>query len=147
MQFHKRIFAIALALVFVLALAACGGIGGSAPATLADVPTYPDAVALKPGENVMADTLAKNVQQAGAMGAKLDQQMVTLPGDTSWDKVKGFYTDKLTGAGWTAANLPIPENDVVKMTVWTKGTQSLTVGQITEPVSKDNFLLFSLATQ
>ena len=144
MKFHNRIVAIALAVLFVLALAACGG---GAPATLADVPTYPNATALKPGENPMADTLAKNVQQAGAMGAKLDQKIFTLPGDTSWDKVKGFYTDKLTGAGWTATNLPIPDNDMIKMTVWTKGTQSLTVGQITEPVSKDHFLLFSLATQ
>jgi hypothetical protein len=144
MKFHNRIFAAALAILFVLALAACGG---GAPATLDDVPAYPNATALKPGENAMADTLAKNVQQAGAMGAKLDQKMFTLPEDTSWDKVKGFYTDKLTGAGWTAANLPIPDNDMVKMTVWTKGGQSLTVGQITEPVSKNNFLLFSLATQ
>ena len=145
MKFHNRIFAVVLALLFVLSLAACGG--SSAPATLADVPAFPDAVALKPGENAMADTLAKNVQQAGAMGAKLDQKIFTLPGETSWDKVKGFYTDKLTGAGWTATNLPIPDNDMIKMTIWTKGTQSLTVGQITEPVSKDNFLLFSLATQ
>ena len=144
MKFHSRIFAIALAIMFVFALAACGG---GAPATLDDVPAYPNATALKPGENVMADTLAKNVQQAGAMGAKLDQKIFTLPGDTSWDKVKAFYTDKLTGAGWTSTNIPIPDNDMFKMTVWTKGGQSLTVGQLTEPISKDNFLLFSLATQ
>jgi hypothetical protein len=144
MKFHNRIFAVALVVMFVLALAACGG---GAPATLADVPTYPNATALKPGENAMADSLAKNIQQAGAMGAKLDQQIFTLPSDTSWDKVKGFYTDKLTSAGWTATNLPIPDNDMFKMTVWTKGSQSLTVGQITEPISKDNFLLFSLASQ
>jgi len=145
MKFHNRIFAIALAVLFVFALAACGG--GGTPATLDDVPAYPNAAALKPGENPMADTLAKNVQQAGAMGAKLDQKIFTLPGDTSWDKVKGFYTDKLTGAGWTATNLPIPDNDMFKMTVWTRGGQSLTVGQLTEPISKDNFLLFSLSTQ
>jgi hypothetical protein len=145
MKSHKRIIAVVLAVLFTLALAACGGSG--APATLADVPAYPNATALKPGENPMADTLAKNVQQAGAMGAKLDQQIFTLPEDTSWDKVKGFYTDKLGGAGWSPANLPIPDNDMIKMTVWTKGSQSLTVGQITEPISKDNFLLFSLATQ
>jgi hypothetical protein len=145
MKSHNRIFAVALAVVFVLALAACGGSG--APATLADVPAYPNATALKPGENAMADSLAKNVQQAGAMGAKLDQQIFTLPGDASWDKVKGFYTDKLTGAGWTATNLPIPDNDMFKMTLWRKGTQNLTVAQLTEPVSKDNFLLFSLSSQ
>src|SRR5690242_21326939 len=75
MKFLNRSFAIALALVFVFALAACGG---GAPATLNDIPTYPNATALKPGENPMADTLAKNVQQAGAMGAKLDQKIFTL---------------------------------------------------------------------
>ena len=144
MKFHNRIFAIILAAMFVFALAACGG---STPATLADVPTFPDATALNPGENPIADTLAKNVRQAGSMGQKLDQKMFTLPSDTSWDKVKAFYTDKLTGAGWTSTSIPIPDNDMFKMTVWTKGTQSLTVGQITEPVSKDNFLLFSLASQ
>jgi hypothetical protein len=145
MKFHNRMFAVALAVMFVLALAACGG--GGAPATLADVPAYPNATALKPGQNPLADSLAKNVQQAGAMGAKLDQQIFTLPADSSWDKVKGFYTDKLTGTGWTATNLPIPDNDMFKMTLWRKGTQNLTVAQLTEPVSKDNFLLFSLSSQ
>jgi hypothetical protein len=144
MKFHNRVFAVALATMFVLALAACGG---GAPATLNDVPAYPNATALKPGENPMADSLAKNMQQAGSMGQKLEQKMFTLPGDTSWATVKSFYTDKLTGAGWTSTNLPIPDNDMFKMTVWTKGSQSLTVGQLTEPISKDNFLLFSLATQ
>ncbi len=145
MKFHNRVFAVALAAMFVLALAACGG--GGASATLDDVPAYPNATALKPGENPMADTLVKNMQQAGSMGQKLEQKMFMLPGDTSWDTVKSFYTDKLTGAGWTSTNLPIPDNDMFKMTVWTKGSQSLTVGQLTEPISKDNFLLFSLATQ
>jgi len=43
--------------------------------------------------------------------------------------------------------LPIPDNDMFKMSLWTRGSQSLTVAQITEPISKDSFLLFSLATQ
>ncbi|HJZ46698.1 MAG TPA: hypothetical protein VKE41_06015 [Roseiflexaceae bacterium] len=144
MKSRNRIFAVVLALLFVLALTACGG---GAPASLSDIPTYPNAVALKPGENPMADTLAKNVQQAGAMGAKLDQKIFTLPKDASWDQIKGFYSEKLTSAGWSSTSLPIPDNDMFKMTVWTKGGQSLTVGQLTEPVSKDSFLLFSLATQ
>ena len=144
MQLRNRFFAVVMALLFVVALAACGG---GAPATLNDIPAYPNATALKPGENPMADTLAKNIQQAGAMGQKLDQKIFTLPDDASWDKIKGFYSDKLTSTGWSSTSLPIPDNDMFKMTVWTKGTQSLTVGQLTEPISKDNFLLFSLATQ
>ena len=144
MKFRNHTFAIMLALLSVFALAACGG---GAPATLSDIPAYPNATALKPGENPMADTLAKNVQQAGTMGQKLDQKIFTLPKDANWDQVKSFYSEKLTGAGWSSTSLPIPDNDMFKMTVWTKGGQSLTVGQITEPISKDSFLLFSLATQ
>ena len=144
MKFRTRIFAIALVVFTLLSLAACGG---SAPAKLSDIPVYPDATVLKPGENPMADTLAKNVQQAANMGANIDQKIFALPKEASWDQVKKFYSDKLTADSWTASNLPIPDNDMFKMSLWTRGSQSLTVAQITEPISKDSFLLFSLATQ
>jgi hypothetical protein len=36
---------------------------------------------------------------------------------------------------------------MTQMSLWTRGTQSLTVVRLTEPISKDTFLLFSLATQ
>ena len=145
MKLFNRMFAVVLIALAMLSIAACGG--AAAPATLGDIPVYPNATALQPGQNPMADTLAKNVQQAGAMGAKLDQKIFTLPKDASWDQIKGFYSDKLTGAGWSAANLPIPDNDMFKMTLWTRGSQNLTVGQLTEPISKDSFLLFSLSSQ
>jgi len=144
MKFHTRIFAIALVVLAVLSLAACGG---SAPAKLSDIPAYPDATQLQPGQNPMADTLAKNVQQAANMGANIDQKIFTLPKEASWDQVKKFYSDKLTADSWSASNVPIPDNDMFKMSLWTRGSQSLTVAQITDPVSKDSFLLFSLATQ
>jgi len=144
MKLLNRMFALPLVLIAVLALTACGG---SAPAKLSDIPTYPDAVQLKPGENPMADTLAKNVQQAANMGANIDQKIFTLPKGASWDQVKKFYADKLAADSWSASNLPIPDNDMFKMSLYTRGSQSLTVAQITEPVSNDAFLLFSLSTQ
>ena len=140
----NRLRAAALVVVAILSLAACGG---GPPAQLSDVPVYPNATQLQPGQNPMADSLAKNVQQAGAMGAKLDQKIFTLPQDASWEQIKGFYTDKLSAAGWSANNLPIPDNDMFKMTLWTRSGQNLTVAQLTEPISKESFLLFSLSTQ
>src|SRR5690349_9393593 len=116
-----RIHAVILVVLATLSLAACGG---SPPAQLSDVPVYPNATQLQPGQNPMADSLAKNVQQAGAMGAKLDQKIFTLPDDVSWDQVKSFYTDKLTAAGWSAMSLPIPDNDMFKMTLWTRSGQN-----------------------
>ena len=144
MKFLSRALAFVAILAVALSLAACGG---GAPATIADIPTFPDSTALQPGQSPIADTLAQNVKQAGAMGAKLDQKIFTLPAETSWEKVKGFYGDKLGGAGWTAGNLPIPDNDMFKMSVWTRGGQSLTVAQLIDPSSKDSFLLFSLTSQ
>lgn len=144
MKFLSRTLAFLVILAAVLSLAACGG---SAPATLADIPSFPDSTALQPGQSQIADTLAQNVKQAGAMGAKLDQKIFTLPAETGWDKVKGFYGDKLGAAGWSTSNLPIPDNDMFKMSVWTRGGQSLTVAQLIDPSSKDSFLLFSLTSQ
>jgi hypothetical protein len=128
----------------LLTLAACGG---GQPATLADIPVYPNAQQLEPGKNPMADTLAKNVQQAAALGGKIDQRMYTLPKDANWQQIKGFYSDKLGASGWSNVNLPIPDNEVMKLAIWKKGGQSLTVGDLTEPTSGDSFLLFSLASQ
>ena len=126
-----------------------GGGASSGPATLADIPSYPEAKALKPGENQIADTLAQNMKQSAQMGQKLEQQMFTLPQDATWDKVKTFYTEKLTAAGWQPANLPaMPDNPMMQLSIWMKGTQNLTVGRMaTDPAAKDAYLLFSLSSQ
>lgn len=142
--FFRWSLALLVAALAVVALAACGG---SPPAQMTDIPSYPNATALKPGENQIADTLAKNVQMAGQMGQKLDQQIFTLPGNTSWKDVKDFYSSKLSAAGWQNSNLPIPDNDMMQMAVWTRGGQSLTVARMSEPTGGDTFLLFSLASQ
>ncbi len=139
-----KLFAVAALLVLaVMMLAACGG--GSQPATLNDVPTYPNTTELKQGQNPMADTLAQNVATAAGMGQKLDQKMYKLPKDAKWDDVKGFYSGKLTGAGWQAINVPSVPNPTFQMSIFKRGTQSLTVAQLNDPSTNDSFLLFSLA--
>lgn len=157
----KQIFSLRVLCVIVWSsLAACGGDVGSSSSSsgtsgssavqinsLADMPTYPNAKALQPGQNPMADTLAKNVQQAGQVGAKLDQKIFELPKDAKWDDIKKFYHDKLTAASWQNLNLPMPDTEMVKMSVWKRGTQNMTVAQLTEPIKKDTFLLFSLSSQ
>jgi hypothetical protein len=141
----RRPAVLLVAMLMLLSLVACGP--AATPATLGDIPAYPDAKALQPGENQMADTLAQNVQMAGQMGQKLDQKIFTLPKDASWDQVKGFYSEKLSGSGWSSTSMPIPDNEMTQMSLWTRGTQSLTMMRLTEPISKDTFLLFSLASQ
>jgi hypothetical protein len=147
MKLRTTLNTLVLVACSLVALVACGGSAPAAPATLADIPTYTGAKALQPGENPMADTLAKNVQQSAAMGSKLEQKIFSLPKDADWAAIKSFYTEKLTAAGWANTNVPVPDNDMFKMTLWKKGTQNLTVAQLTEPISNDTFLLFSLSSQ
>lgn len=147
MSYRKLVFAISLFALLVAGVTACGG-GSSQPITLNDVPAYANAKLLQPGENPMADSLAANVQQAAGAGQKLDQRMYTLPQDTSWDQVNKFYTDKLGGSGWQTISLPAgaAANPVMQISIWKRGGQSLTVAKLTDPVSTDSFLIFSLST-
>ncbi|MCU0492535.1 MAG: hypothetical protein MUD01_13165 [Chloroflexaceae bacterium] len=133
--------------LLALLLAVLAGCGGASAVTLNDIPVFENAQLLEPGKNPIADTLAKNVQQAGQMGAKLDQRMYTLPKDTSWDSVQAFYKEKLEGSGWKSLNMPAAGSDMAQLSIWTRGTQSLTVARIAEPVNNELYLLFSLSSQ
>ncbi|MGB8644960.1 MAG: hypothetical protein WCF84_06965 [Anaerolineae bacterium] len=119
--------------------------GSAAIASLNDMPAYPNAAVLKPGENKMADTLAQNVSTAAGMGQRLDQRMYSLPKGATWDAVKSFYSDKITAGGWQAVNTPSVPNQMFQFSIFRKGTQSLTVAVLTDPTTNDNFLLFSMA--
>ncbi len=145
MKQFKLYAAVALFAILMMVMTACGG-GAAQPASLNDIPSYPNTTQLKPGDNPMADTLAKNVTTAASMGQKLDQRMFTLPKDAQWDQIKSFYSDKLGSSGWQPLNVPAVPNDMFQMALYKRGGQSLTVAQIVEPVSKDTFLLFSLST-
>ena len=143
--------------ILAVVLAACGpnapaipgapGSGSSGPkvTSLADVPAFEGATQLQPGQNPMADTLAKNVQQSAGLGQKLDQRIYSIPKSTNWDAVKKFYGDKMTASGWQPLNANIPDNDMFKLAIWRNGTQSLTVAHLTDPTSKDTFVLLSMA--
>ncbi len=81
----KSIVSLGAALVM---LSACGG---AKPATMADMPTYPGATELKPGESTLANTLANNVAQndqlkqaMGGAGTKIDQKGFKLPAAATW---------------------------------------------------------------
>ncbi len=146
MKYLKIALALAVLALALVAISACGG-GSSQAISLNDVPAYPNTTPLKPGENPMADTLAQNVQTAANMGSKLDQKIFKLQAGANWDQIKSFYGDKLSGSGWQAINLPIPANEMTQMAVWKRGGQSLTVIQLSDPVSQDMFLVFSLSSQ
>lgn len=134
-----------LAALALISLTACGGAGP--PATLADVPAFTDARELKPGEDPRADSLAENMKQAGAIGTSLEQKIFAMPEGATWDSVKSFYDGKLGEGGWQPTNLPVamPANDMFQLSLYRRGNQNLTVMLLTEPISEDKFLLYSLS--
>ena len=150
----KRFVAFALLLVALTALfAACGG---GAPATMNDIPAPPNATAL---DSNIANTLANNMQQDAALrqamgaGGKTEQKGYSVPKDTAWDSVKGFYADKLKAAGWETnsmvSNIMAQANAVNSMyqtEMWKKGNQTLTVILLADPISQEKQVLLSLST-
>lgn len=136
-----------LAFSLLVVSSACG----STAATVADLPVYPGAVELMPGEDPLADTLANNMQQDASfrqnvgVGGKIEQKVYRLPADGSWEAVKAFYDRELQAAGWKsgmggiggdianqALELANQASDMMKTTLWSKGKQVFTIFRLME---------------
>src|SRR5262245_56159716 len=158
MRIPTKLLAVVLTVLSLFTLAACGG---SAAATLADIPAYPGATELKPGESNIADTLANNNQADAAMrgqlgvGGKTEQKGFNLPKDAKWDQIKGFYDEKLKAGGWSTNSLVSgimdqanQGNTLFPTSNWQKGTQNVTVVMVTSPTNADEKqLVISLSSQ
>lgn len=149
--------------VLLMLLAACG----SKAATMADIPAYPDAVALEPGTDPIADTLVNNMVQdaqirnsAGASG-QIEQMAYRLPAGITWEQVESFYNDKLgaddweNGLGGIAGNIAgdvmnsvNQSNDLFQTGTWSRNKQTLSLIRVAESTDSDGsfLLILSLAT-
>jgi hypothetical protein len=158
-----RLVVLAFCATLLLALTACG----ASAVTVADLPTYPDAVRLQAGEDPIADTLANNMAQNAAMtsgmgglGGSIEQVAFRLPAGTTWDQLNGFLTTELDAAGWdTGMGGPGGDiasqalasanagNDMFQTAMWNKGDQILTVFRLTDPNNAEQpYLIVSLNT-
>jgi hypothetical protein len=156
---------LALVLLFLFAaviLSACGG----GAATIDDLPVYPDAVALQPGDDPVADTLANNAEQDAALrsdlgvGGSVVQKAFRLPAGATWDQVKAFFDGELDSAGWESGLGGIAGgiagdvldsanagNELFQTAIWSKGKQNLTVIRTMDASNPDQpYLILSLAT-
>ncbi|HNB52906.1 MAG TPA: hypothetical protein PK530_13235 [Anaerolineales bacterium] len=157
--FTRRILPL---LLVVFVLAACG----AKPVTIADLPVYPNATALNPGDDPVADTLVQNMAQDAqirtsvGVGGSIEQKAFRITSDASWDAVNKFFTDELTGNGWESGmggpggdiagdilNQVNADNDVFQTAIFSKGKQSLTIMRVADPTNPDSlYLILSLAT-
>lgn len=155
-------FVFVLLALLALLLAACG----SKPATVNDIPAYPNATALQPGEDPIADTLVNNMAQDASLranigvGGSIEQMAYRLPEGTTWDQVKSYYDKELDGAGWKSGmggpggglassimDSVNTGNDLFQMASWNKGKQILTLIRNVNPTNESEvYLLMSLNT-
>lgn len=155
-------FAFVLFALLTLLLAACG----SKPATVNDIPAYPNAAALQPGEDPIADTLVNNMSQDASLranigvGGSIEQMAYRLPEGTTWDQVKSYYDKELDGAGWDSGmggpggslasgilESVNTGNDLFQMASWNKGKQILTLIRNVNPTNESEvYLIMSLNT-
>lgn len=163
MRATRRLMIVVAAMLLSMLLAACG----PQNVAIADLPVYPGAVELKPGESAIGDTLAQNMQQDAAMrqsagvGGSTEQKGFTLPGDAGWDAVKAFYADELKAAGWAEgmggpgggiASQMIEQanqgNDLFQTAMFNKGNQVLSVIRVASPTDPSTVeLILSLSTR
>ena len=164
MRILASVKGVAIAVLCAATLAACGG---GAPMTMGELPAYPGSSELKPGESKIAETLKKNMEMDTQMrsaigtGGKTEQKGFKLPADASWDKVKSFYGDKLKTGGWTegmggqAGNMAAAvmntvnaQNDVFQTAMYSKGTQTLSIFRMADPIDKSQVVMIaSLSTR
>jgi hypothetical protein len=156
----SKVWVILLALTLAVVSSGCAGGGTSAT----DLPVFPGAVELKPGEDPVADTLAKNMEQDASLrqnigvGGKIEQKVYRLPAEGTWEAVQGFYDKELTGAGWKSGMGGIggdiagqaleslnAANDMLKTAMWSQGKQVLTIIRLLEtPGASQAYLIISL---
>jgi hypothetical protein len=168
----KKIFSVMMSLL-IFATLACNSIlpFGKKAVAVGDLPAYPGATELKPGESVIADTLAQNVEQnealkqaMGPLGSgNLEQRGFQLPAEATWEQVKSHYDTELGGAGWTsglggiagslvdvnammeAAN---QGNELFQTALWSKDKQTLAIVMMTDPTDPaKKEMIMSLSTR
>jgi hypothetical protein len=158
---NRSIFAIPLVFLFAaVLLSACG----SKAVAISDLPVFPNAVALQPGEDAIADTLLNNAEQDAALrsnigvGGGIEQKAFRLPEGTTWEQVKAHFDGGLdgweSGLGGVAGGLANDildsanvGNDLFQTTIYSKGKQNLTVIRMADALNPDQpYLILSLAS-
>ncbi len=160
MKTRSTFMLVVILMITAVILSACG----SDPVTVDDLPVYPDAVALQPGEDPIADTLLNNAEQDQALrsdlgvGGSVVQKAYRLPEGTTWEQVKGHFDGQLGGwesglggVGGGLANDILDSanvgNELFQTTIYSKDDQSLTVFRMTDALNPDQpYLILSLAT-
>lgn len=143
----RKIWLLVVLLAFSLALAGCKSF---TPITIEQVPVYPDAVLVEPG-NVMAETIAGAIREnADTEAVDVEIRMYTLPPETPWEAVLAYYQTEIDTEQWQQTEDLKNESDYVNTVGWTRGglsgEQAFLVGHSIDPLGGAPFLILMLFT-
>jgi hypothetical protein len=131
-------------LLLLLLLAACGG---SPPVTMSDIPRFPGATLVEPGQSEAGDNLAQSLAGQALQSSVL---VYRLPEGGSWEEVKAFYADELAKEGWNASMNLSPAAPSANAG-WTRGSldqeQALLLDLSSDDTTGEPFLLVALFSE
>jgi hypothetical protein len=134
-----------LAVLILFSAAACG----TQPVTVGDLPAYPGATPLEPGQNTVADSVVSAMQQSAEQQSLNAQfRLFSLPAGTTWDDVKNFYTTEMTGRGWKPESAMDVTGGAFQATGWSLGTgdsqQALVLGYVPDVGAQGAFATLAI---
>jgi hypothetical protein len=141
----RTISKASLALFVLLLVAACG----AQPIAVDQVPVYPGAQPMERGQNTLADSVADAMRQsAGEQSLNAQFRFFALPGGTTWDNVKSFYSDELTKAGWSPESAMDIQGGAFQAVGWSRGSgnnqQALMVAYVSDVTGEGAFAIAGL---
>jgi hypothetical protein len=144
----SRSLLAALVVLVLLSLAACG----TPPATLTDIAVFPGATPLEAGQNEMADTVSQAmIDSMSQENVKSEVKLYSVPAGVTWDEVKSFYTDQLSGTDWKADSDLSNESELFSAVGWTRGSlaseQALIVSHGADVTGSGAFLIVLLISE
>lgn len=138
MTYRSMLYLVLLLIGPSLAIAACSG--GNQLVRFTDLPVYPQAAEIQPGEDPFAD-LVIDLMTGGSESesASTEVTIASLPEGTSWNQVFAFYTNELQGTDWQDDTSLSQSSESMSMAGWTRGSganeQALLVGHAIDPQS------------
>lgn len=111
------------------------------------IPVFPDAQVL-PADSPITELLSTLSDEAGTEG-ELEANAYTLPGSVTFDQVKEFYGNELTGRGWTEATGDefIPQEDIPGggAAAWSMGdNEAFAIIMMEDPLAGDRQILMTM---
>jgi hypothetical protein len=96
----------------------------------------------------MAGVLRESIaQQQQEQGFEVDTEVYTLPADTAFADVQGFYDEELSARGWSlhGDSPSIPNGDAA---AWERGRdQAFMVMTTEDPISSETLMVTMLASR